>query len=144
MRLSREETARRRDDRQYKSLSVWFKHQGVGRSRSASTSLGFPAKDNNLAPRPDLYLSYWKRIHNNGKRDFLPDTMSSFRGRAQSRMMKEWQPSMATTVRLWGLCLGGTWLAVRLSFFIRSSRTSTCRYSRASVKEQGAPGSFRM
>lgn len=31
---------------------------------------------------------------------FLPDTMSSFSGRAQSRMMNEWQPSIATTVKL--------------------------------------------
>lgn len=32
--------------------------------------------------------------------DSIPDTISSFSGRAQSRMMNEWQPSMATTVKL--------------------------------------------
>lgn len=79
------------------------------------------------------------------QKQFSPDTMSSFNGRAQSRIINEWQPSMATTVKLWGLFLGGfCWLATRLSFSIRSSRTSTWRYSRASVKEQGAPGSFWM
>jgi len=34
------------------------------------------------------------------EKHYLPDTISSFKGRAQSRMINEWQPSMATTVKL--------------------------------------------